>query len=54
MSLLSILYWVILILSAIGVIAIPETSPNGRYVRGGAYLVLFIIIGLRVFRTSIQ
>lgn len=53
MTLLPILYWIILILSIIGVFA-PSTWPNGRFISGGAYTVLFIIIGLRIFRIPIQ
>ena len=42
---LQILYWIILILSIIGFWA-PE--PYVRYVRG-VYIVLFVILGLKVF-----
>ena len=52
--LLNILYWVILILSALGIVAIPQTDPNSRYITGGAWIALFVIIGLRVFRTAVQ
>jgi hypothetical protein len=53
MSLLTILYWVILVLSLIGWFA-PPTWPHGIYIRGGSAVALFIIIGLRVFRTAVQ
>lgn len=53
MSLLSILYWVILILSLIGVFA-PPSWPYAPRISGTAWVVLFIIIGLRVFRVSLQ
>lgn len=53
MTLLPILYWIVLILSVIGYFA-PATWPGGRYLSGGAATVLFIIIGLRIFRIPIQ
>jgi hypothetical protein len=53
MSALAILYWVILVLSCIGIFA-PSTWPNGRYISGGAWVVLFIIIGLRIFRIPLE
>ena len=53
MTLLPILYWIVLILSFIGYFA-PATWPGGRYLSGGAATVLFIIIGLRIFRIPLQ
>lgn len=53
MTLLPILYWIVLILSIIGVFA-PATWPYGRYIGGGAATVLFVIIGLRIFRIPLQ
>jgi hypothetical protein len=53
MTLLPILYWIVLILSVIGYFA-PVTWPGGRYLSGGAATVLFVIIGLRIFRIPIQ
>lgn len=53
MTLLPILYWIVLILSIIGIFA-PPTWPGGRYISGFAAAVLFIIIGLRIFRIPIQ
>ncbi len=53
MTLLPILYWIVLILSLIGVFA-PATWPYGPRISGGAWAVLFIIIGLRIFRIPIQ
>lgn len=52
MTLLPILYWVILILSLVGVFA-PPTWAYGRYLSGGSAAILFIIIGLRIFRTPL-
>lgn len=49
MTLLPILYWLILILSVIGVFA-PATWPYGVRISGLSWVILFIIIGLRVFR----
>jgi hypothetical protein len=46
--LLTILYWIILILSVIGIIA-PPTDPKYVRLTGFTSLVLFVIIGLRVF-----
>jgi hypothetical protein len=54
MSLLNILYWVILVLSILGIITIPPTNPNYRYINGASWIALFIIIGLRIFRTSVS
>jgi hypothetical protein len=51
MSLLSILYWVILILAAIGAFAVFTYSVH---VFPLAVLLLFIIIGLKSFRTPLQ
>lgn len=49
MTLLPILYWIILILSVIGVFA-PATWPYGGRISGLSWVCLFIIIGLRIFR----
>jgi len=53
MSILSLLYWVLLVLSCVGVFA-PASWPNGTRISGGAWIVLFIIIGLRIFRIPLQ
>lgn len=53
MSILAILYWIILVLSIVGVFA-PATWPYGPRISGGAWVVLFILIGLRIFRMPIQ
>lgn len=53
MTLLPILYWIVLILSIIGVFA-PPAWAYGRYIGGGAATVLFVIIGLRLFRVALQ
>lgn len=49
MTLLPVLYWIILILSCIGIFA-PPTWTYGPRISGGAWVLLFIIIGLRIFR----
>ncbi len=56
MTLLPTLYWIVLILSCIGYFQkTPEsTAAWGYRISGGAYTVLFIIIGLRIFRIPIQ
>lgn len=53
MTLLPILYWIVLILSIIGVFA-PPTWVGGRWLSGGSAAVLFVIIGLRIFRIPLQ
>lgn len=53
MSILSLLYWIILVLSCIGVFA-PASWPYGTRISGGAWVALFVIIGLRIFRMPIQ
>lgn len=50
--LLDVLFWVILVLSCIGVFA-PPSWPYGARISGGAWVVLFILIGLRAFRVSL-
>ncbi len=49
MSILALLYWVILVLSVIGVFA-PASWPYGSRISGAAAVILFAIIGLRIFR----
>lgn len=49
---LTILYWVILVLCLLGVFA-PPTWPYGARLNGIAAVALFVIIGLRLFRTSL-
>lgn len=51
--LLPVLFWVVLILSIIGTFA-PPAWTYGRYIGGGASTVLFVIIGLRLFRVALQ
>jgi hypothetical protein len=53
MSLLAILYWVILVLSAVGAFA-PTDWTYAPRVHSLAGLVLFILIGLKIFRTSLS
>ena len=48
--LLPLLYWLILILSVIGLLG-PATWPSAF--RVGPSLILFIIIGLRLFRVAL-
>ena len=43
---LSLLYWIILVLAVIGVFA-PPTWPK---INSFATIVLFVIIGLKIFR----
>lgn len=52
--LLAILFWVILILAAIGYFIPPSRYPFAPRISGGAALVLFIIVGLRLFKVSLQ
>lgn len=49
---LTILYWVFLALMLFGLA--PDSWPNGRRIGWGGALILFIIIGLRLFRTSLN
>lgn len=53
MSILSLLYWIILVLSLIGVFAPPDW-PHARRVYGIAWVALFVIIGLRAFKVPLQ
>lgn len=53
MSILSLLYWVILVLSLIGVFA-PASWPYAARISGSTWAALFVIIGLRIFRMAIQ
>lgn len=53
MSILSLLYWIILVLSVIGIFA-PPSWPHGARISGLAWVALFVIIGLRIFRMPIQ
>jgi hypothetical protein len=48
--LLPLLYWIVLILSAVGLFA-PAPWPR---VSGVASLVLFVIVGLRLFPVALQ
>lgn len=52
MGILSLLYWIILVLSCVGVFA-PPTWTYGVRISEGSWIILFIIIGLRVFRIPI-
>lgn len=53
MTLLPVLYWIVLILSIIGVFA-PTSWPYGVRISGLSWVVLFIIIGLRIFRIPLE
>lgn len=50
MTLLPILYWIILVLAVIGVFVPTERWPFGARISGFASIVLFVLLGLRVFR----
>ena len=52
MKLLPILFWIVLILSVAGLFT-PAAWPSGRYVSGFAAIILFIIIGLHIFRVPL-
>lgn len=51
--LLTVLYWVILVLCMLGVVVISPFE-NYHYWHDGALLALLIIIGLRSFRTEVK
>lgn len=53
MSILSLLYWIILILSIVGVFA-PPAWPFAARISGLSWVALFVIIGLRIFRMPIE
>ena len=48
-QLLTILYWVILVLSVLGLFA-PSDWAYGPRINGFAWVALFIIIGLKMFK----
>lgn len=52
--LLNLLYWILLVLCFIGVVVVTTGHANYYYINSGATLILFIIIGLRSFRTEIK
>lgn len=52
--LLSLLYWIILILSIVGYFAPGAPATWGYRISGSAATILFIIIGLRDFKVSLQ
>lgn len=54
MNLLAILFWVILVLAAIGCFVPIDAWPHARYFSSITILVLFVIVGLKIFRTPIQ
>lgn len=51
--LLPLLFWLILVLAALGYFA-PAAWVPGRYIGGAAMICLFVIIGLRLFRVPLQ
>ncbi len=53
MTILNILYWVLLVLALIAVFAPSEIFPRA-YVPGLIWIVLFVLIGLKVFRTPLN
>jgi hypothetical protein len=53
MTLLNLLYWIILILACIGVFAPYEVYPRVT-INSIAWIILFVVIGLKIFRTPLQ
>lgn len=53
MTLLNILYWVLLVIAIIAAFAPSELWPKA-YMPSLIWIVLFILIGLKVFRTPLQ
>jgi hypothetical protein len=53
MTILTIIYWVLLVLVLIGTFAPPEW-PYWPRVNSAVFLVLFIIIGIKMFKTPLQ
>jgi hypothetical protein len=53
MSILAILYWVILVLAVCAFFVPVDTYPRA-WMSNLPALVLFVLIGLKVFRTPIQ
>lgn len=49
-TLLLTLYWVILVLSVLGIFIPTDTWAYGARVSGVAMIALFIIIGLQIFK----
>jgi hypothetical protein len=54
MSLLAILFWVLLVLALILGFVPLDAYPHARYGIGIIYIVLFILIGLKIFKTSLS
>lgn len=52
MTLLNILYWVLLVLALVATFAPSELWPR-IYIPSLIWVALFIIIGLKVFRTPL-
>jgi MFS superfamily sulfate permease-like transporter len=52
MTLLNVLYWVLLVLALLALFAPSELFP--RAVPGLIWIVLFVLIGLKSFRTPIN
>jgi hypothetical protein len=50
---LSVLYWVVLILSLLGFF-VPEHWGNRGSAKYWAWIVLFVLIGLRIFRLQLN
>lgn len=44
---LAIIYWVLVVLAAVGIFGYPPLAPSRPF--GAVALVLFIIIGLKIF-----
>ena len=51
--LLTILFWVILVLAIIGLFVPVDTWPYGRHLGNVTIVILFILIGLKIFRTPL-
>ncbi len=49
---IAILYWIILVLSVLGLF-VPAEWPNGRWVNSAAATILFILIGLKDMRVAL-
>jgi hypothetical protein len=52
MTILNILYWVLLVLAIIAIFVPSEVYPWAR-LPSAIWVILFILIGLKVFRTPL-
>jgi len=53
MTLLNVLYWVLLVIALVAVFTPSEIFPRA-YIPGLIWIVLFVLIGLKVFRTPLN